>query len=43
MEKDLEDASDKVQAGQAAATKRSDPDRDLKAECHNVKLKEELD
>jgi hypothetical protein len=43
-ERDLEDASDKVQAGaKAVANKISDPDRDLETEYHKEKLKEKLD
>ena len=43
-ERDLEDASDKVQAGaKAVANKISDPDRDLLTEYHKEKLKEKLD
>jgi hypothetical protein len=43
-ERDLEDASDKLQAGaKAVANKVSDPDRDLETEYHNEKMKEKLD
>ena len=43
-EKDLEDASDKMQAGaKAVANKVSDPDRDLETEYNKEKLKEKLD
>ena len=43
-EKDLEDASDKMQAGaKAVANKVSNPDRDLETEYNKEKLKEKLD
>ena len=43
-ERDLEDASDKVQAGaKAVANKVKDPDRDLDTEYQKEKIKEKLD
>ncbi|HKU50226.1 MAG TPA: hypothetical protein VJP79_09765 [Nitrososphaera sp.] len=43
-ERDLEDASDKVQAAaKAVANKVADPDRDLETEYRKEKLKEKLD
>ena len=44
VERTLEDASDKIQAGtKAVANKVEDPDRDLKTEYQKEKLKEKLD
>ena len=44
VERDLEDASDKVQAGaKAVANKLEDPDRDLETEYQKEKIKEKLD
>ena len=43
-ERDLEDASDKVQAAaKAVANKVADPDRNLETEYRKEKLKEKLD
>ena len=43
-EKDLKDASDKVQAGaKAVANKLKDPDRDLNTEYQKEKIKEKFD
>ena len=43
-ERDLEDASDKVQAAaKAVANKAADPDRNLETEYRKEKLKEKLD
>jgi hypothetical protein len=43
-ERDLEDASDKVQAGaKAVANKVKDPDRDLDTEYQKEKIKEKLE
>jgi hypothetical protein len=44
VEKDLEDAADKVQAGaKAIANKVADPDRDLEVEYKKEKIKEKFD
>lgn len=43
-ERDVEDASDKIQAGaKAVANKARDPDRDLETEYRFEKAKEKLD
>jgi len=43
-ERDLEDASDKVQSGaKAVANKLSDPDRDLDTEYQKEKIKKKFD